>query len=121
MERIITWLKNHQSLIIGVLLAVVMLKGCSSCNMKRQHEFQISEMIRSEVQLVNTIDSMQTVINNCSMDSRYLCDTIYSLRKENTVLKEVIKDIRADKEYYKSQNKNLTNVAENLSKKDTIK
>jgi hypothetical protein len=42
------------------------------------------------------------------------------LRAENAVLKNVITEIKADKEYYRKQNKNLAVVAENLSRKDTI-
>ena len=114
MEKIKKWIKEHQSLIIGLLVLVLMLKGCSSCNMERRYEYQT-------IQYEYVIDSMQTVIDERSMDKKDLYDTIYSLRSENTILKEVLKETKADKEYYKKQNRNLANVAENLSKKDTIK
>jgi cell division protein FtsB len=64
---------------------------------------------------------MQAVIDERSIDTKDLCDTIHSLRAENTVLKDIIKDIKADREYYRKQNRDLANVAENLSKRDTIK
>lgn len=111
-DKIKTWIKEYQSLIIGLLILVVMLKGCQCCNIERQYEYH-----QSRYEYV--IDSMQTVIDERSMDKKDLCDTIHLLRGENTVLKDVIKDIRSDKEYYKRQNRNLANVAENLSKKDT--
>lgn len=109
------WYNEHKSLIIGLLVLVLMLKGCQSCNMERRYEYQ-------ETQYEYVIDSMQTVIDDCSVDSKSLCDTIYALRKENTVLKDVIKDIREDKEHYRKANKELMVVTESLSvKKDTIK
>ena len=117
MGKIKDWIKDHQALIIGCLLLVIMLKGCSSCSSERRYEYNIS-------QYEQQIDSMQNIINTWSTDSKDLYDTIHSLRAENTVLKEVIKDIKADKEYYRKQNKNLTSVAENLSKyekHDTLK
>jgi septal ring factor EnvC (AmiA/AmiB activator) len=113
MNKIKEWLKEHQSLIIACLLLVIMLKGCSSCQAERQFEYQ---MTRYEY----AIDSMQNIIDERSINTKDLCDTIHSLRAENTVLKNVITEIKADKEYYRKQNKNLAVVAENLSRKDTI-
>lgn len=114
MEKIKTWIKDHYQLIIGLLIMVIMLKGCSSCNMERRYEYQ-------ETQYEYVIDSMQAIIDERSIDTKDLCDTIHSLRAENTVLKDIIKDVKADKEYYRKQNRDLANVAENLSKRDTIK
>ena len=114
MEKIKTWIKDHYQLIIGLLIMVIMLKGCSSCNMERRYEYQ-------EIQYEYIIDSMQAVIDERSIDTKDLCDTIHSLRAENTVLKDIIKDIKADREYYRKQNRDLANVAENLSKRDTLK
>ena len=114
MEKIKTWIKDHYQLIIGLLIMVIMLKGCSSCNMERRYEYQ-------ETRYEYVIDSMQTVIDERSIDTKDLCDTIHSLRAENTVLKDIIKDIKVDREYYRKQNRDLANVAENLSKRDTLK
>ena len=113
MQKIKDWIKEHQSLIIGCLLLVIMLKGCSSCSTKRQYEYRIAQY---EI----VVDSLQTTLDERLIDKKDLCDTIHSLRAENTVLKEVINEIRADKEYYRKQNRNLAVVAENLSKQDTI-
>lgn len=114
-QKIKNWLKEYQSLIIGILVLVLMLKGCQSCNMERRYEYQTS-------QYEYVIDSMQTVIDERSMDTKDLCDTIHSLRAENTVLKDVIKDIRQDKEHYRKANRELMIVTENLSTKhDSIK
>lgn len=114
MEKIKTWIKDHYQLIIGLLIMVIMLKGCNSCNMERRYEYQ-------ETQYEYVIDSMQAVIDERSIDTKDLCDTIHSLRAENTVLKDIIKDVKADREYYRKQNRDLANVAENLSKRDTLK
>ena len=114
MEKIKTWIKDHYQLIIGLLIMVIMLKGCSSCNMERRYEYQ-------ETQYEYVIDSMQAIIDERSIDTKDLCDTIHSLRAENTVLKDIIKDVKADREYYRKQNRDLANVAENLSRRDTIK
>lgn len=113
MNKIKKWIKDHQSLIIGLLVLVLMLKGCSACNMERRYEYQ-------QIQYEHVIDSMQSVIDTRSVDVKDLYDTLYSLRSENTILKDVIKDLNADKEHYKIQNRNLITVAENLSKKDTL-
>ena len=36
MGKIKTWIKDHYQLIIGLLIMVIMLKGCNSCNMERR-------------------------------------------------------------------------------------
>lgn len=114
MEKIKTWIKDHYNIIIILLVIALMLKGCNSCNIERKYEYQ-------EMRYEHVIDSMQTVIDERSIDTKDLCDTIHSLRAENTVLKDIINDIKADREYYRKQNRDLANVAENLSKRDTIK
>ena len=113
MEKIKNWIKDHYQLIIACLLLVIMLKGCASCSMERRYEYQ-------QIQYEYVIDSMQTVIDERSIDTKDLCDTIHSLRAENIVLKEVINDLREDKNYYRKTNRDLVNVTEALSKKDTI-
>ena len=117
MNKIKEWLKEHKSLIIGLLILVLMLKSCTSCQSERQYEYK-------QTQYEYVIDSMQSVINERSVDTKDLCDTIHSLRRENAVLKSTINDLIEDRAYYRRQNRNLANVAENLSKQernDTIK
>lgn len=114
MEKIKNWLNEHKSLIIGLLIAVLMFKNCNSCTQERRYEYAID-------QYEYTLDSMQVVIDERSVDTKDLCDTIHALRSENTILKDIIRDIKADREYYRKQNRDLANVAENLSKRDTIK
>lgn len=106
--------KKYINYIVIALIILLMLKGCQNCSNERQLEFKT-------IQYEQIIDSMQSIIDERSIDTKDLCDTIHSLRSENTILKEVIKDIKADKEYYKKQNRDLANVAENLSKNDTLK
>ena len=105
---------RYKNAIVICLVCLVMLKGCQNCSTDRQMQFKT-------IYYEQVIDSMQSVIDERSIGTKDLCDTIHSLRAENTILKEVIKDIKADKEYYKKQNRDLANVAENLSKKDTLK
>lgn len=114
MNKIKEWLKEYRSLIIGLLILILMLKSCTSCQNQRQFEYK-------QDRYEYVIDSMQNVIDERSIDTKDLCDTIHSLRAENSVLKDVIKEIQIDKEYYRRQNNNLAVVAENLSKKDTLK
>jgi septal ring factor EnvC (AmiA/AmiB activator) len=114
MNKIKEWLKEYRSLIIGLLILILMLKSCTSCQNQRRFEYK-------QEHYEYVIDSMQNVIDERSIDTKDLCDTIHSLRAENSVLKDVIKEIQIDKEYYRRQNNNLADVAENLSKKDTLK
>jgi hypothetical protein len=113
-NKIKKFVADKHWLIIGILCLTLMLKGCESCSNERRLEYY-------QVQHELVIDSMQTVIDERSTNTKDLCDTIYSLRAENTILKSVIKDLKDDKIYYQKANKNLTNVAEALSKKDSIK
>lgn len=110
-DKIKVWVKEHHLLVIVCLLVIIMFKGCKSCSSERRFDYQLSNY-------EHVIDSMQTVIDNGSISNKDLYDSINSLKSENNMLKDVIKDIRDDKEYYKKQNRNLTNVAENLSKKE---
>jgi DNA gyrase/topoisomerase IV subunit A len=65
---------------------------------------------------------MQTVIDDYKTTCKKLQDSLSILKHENELLEYIIKEVKQDKEYYKNQNINLTNVANNLSvKKDTIK
>lgn len=113
MGKIKNWLNEHKVLIIGLLIALLMFKNCNSCTQERKYEYTIT-------QYEQIIDSMQIVIDERMMDKKDLCDTIHNLRKENTVLKDVIKDLKEDKNYYRRTNRDLVNVTEALSKKDTI-
>lgn len=113
MKKIKNWLNEHKSLIIGLLIALLMFKNCNSCTQERKYEYTI-------IQYEQIIDSMQIAIDERMMDTKDLCDTIHNLRKENTVLKDVIKDLKEDKNYYRRTNRDLVNVTEALSKKDTI-
>lgn len=115
MGKVKEWLKEHRTLIIGLLILILMLKGCTACQNERQYEYK-------QIMYEKTIDSMQYVIDERSINTKDLCDTIHSLRAENTVLKDVIKDLRTDKDHYRKVNKELVNVADKLStKNDTIK
>lgn len=113
MEKLKKWLNEHKSLIIGLLIVLLLFKNCSSCTQERRYEYTLTEYEQ-------VIDSMQTVIDGCSLDTKDLCDSIYSLRKENELLKNVITDLKEDKNYYRKANKDLVNVTEALTKKDTI-
>lgn len=114
MGKIKQWIKDHMSLIVACLLLVLMLKGCQSCNMERRYEYNVKQY-----ELV--IDSMQTVIDERSLDTKDLFDTIHSLRSENTVLKEVVKDLKSDRDHYRKVNRELVVVTDKLStKQDTI-
>lgn len=82
--------------------------------MERRYEYNVK-------QYEYVIDSMQTVIDERSMDTKDLCDTIHSLRTENTVLKDIVKDLKSDRDHYRKVNRELVVVTDKLStKQDTI-
>jgi uncharacterized coiled-coil DUF342 family protein len=114
MGKIREWVHEHKSLIIGLLVLVLMLKSCTACQQERQYEYK-------QIMYEKTIDSMQYVIDERSMDTKDLCDTIHSLRAENTILKDVIKDLKGDRDHYRKVNSELVVVTDKLStKNDTI-
>jgi hypothetical protein len=84
--------------------------------MERRYEYQLNKS-----QLV--IDSLNDYIekHTYSVDTniRNLNDTIHSLRRENVVLKNVIKDIQKDKEHYRIVNSNVIKIMQR--KNDTIR
>ena len=82
--------------------------------MERRYEYNVK-------QYEYVIDSMQTLIDERSMDTKDLCDTIHSLRAENTVLKDIVKDLKSDRDHYRKVNRELVVVTDKLStKQDTI-
>lgn len=114
MGKIRDWVHEHKPLIIGLLVLVLMLKSCTACQQERQYEYK-------QIMYEKTIDSMQYVIDERSIDTKDLCDTIHSLRAENTILKDVIKDLKGDRDHYRKVNSELVVVTDKLStKNDTI-
>lgn len=113
-SKLKTFYKKHIDKIVILLLFLLFVKGCQKSGVERRMEY-------SKTQYEKIIDSLNTVNNEYSVDTKDLCDTIHSLRAENTILKEVIKDLKDDKQFYQKTNKNLTDVATALSKRDTLK
>lgn len=114
MNKIKNWLKEHQPLIIAILILVIALKGCKSCKMERNYYYNAT-------QYEYIIDSMKTVIDERSIDTKDLCDTIHMLRTENNTLKDIVTDLKNDREHYRNVNKELVGVTNKLSKKNTTK
>jgi hypothetical protein len=111
MKQFLNWIKEYSLLIISCLILVIMIKGCSS---NRKYEYMSNKYEYTITTMTNTIDS-------CNFNTRCLCDTIYNLRQENALIKDMLKDAKSDKEYYRKVNNNLVNVTNNLSyKNDTI-
>lgn len=112
------WISKYSTYIISFLIAVILLKSCKSCTTEKRYEYNI----KHKHELYTTaIDSLTTVIDIKAADNKLLLDSINILQHENKLLKTVVDDIKQDKEYYRKQNRNLANMAENLTKKDTIK
>lgn len=114
MEKIKEFFNKYKNYILIILLVFLALKSCKTCTLQNRYKYQ-------EIQKEFLIDSMQSIIDNYENNNKYLKDTIYSLKNENTILKEVIVDLKADKKHFQTTNKNLTNVANKLSNRDTIK
>ena len=118
MNNLKYWIKKYSSSIIIFLLIILFFKSCKSCSTERRYEYNLRHINEA---YINTVDSLSVLVIKTSADNKKLSDSINVLQYENSVLKSVITDIKEDKEYYRRQNKNLTNMAENLIKKDTIK
>ena len=113
-DKVKSWVKDRHWVVIGCLVVLLMFKSCKVNFIERQMTYNTTKY---ELML----DSMQYTIDVYSLDNKDLYDSLSFIRAENNLLKELIKDIKKDKEYYRKQNRNLANVAEALSKKDTIK
>lgn len=113
-DKIKSWVQDRHWVVISCLVVLLMFKSCKVNFIERQMNYNTTKY---ELML----DSMQYTIDVYSLDNKDLHDSLSFVRAENTMLKELIKDVKQDKEYYRKQNRNLANVAEALSKKDTIK
>lgn len=119
------WIKKYSYTIIIFLLVVLFMKSCKSCSIERHYNYNVKQI---ETFNKNIIDSLYDVINynNLKYDSlqrknELLLDSLHNITYENNILKTIILEVRNDKEYYKNQNINLVNIANNLYTKDTIK
>ena len=113
-DKVINWVRLHHWTVISALCVLLMFKSCKVNFNERQLEYN-----KHKYELV--IDSMQDVIDNGNKDYESLLDTLHFVNRENIMLKELINETKQDKEYYRKQNRKLTDVAEVLSRKDTIK
>lgn len=118
MKELKYWLNKYSTTIICFLMILLLFKSCKSCSTDKRYEYNIKNKTEH---YINIIDSMQVIINEQSLNNSRLKDSIMTLQYENNILMTVIDDVKQDKEYYRKQNRNLVNMAENLSKKDTIK
>lgn len=114
MNKIMKWVRLNHWYVIGALFFLLMIRGCKLNYAEKQLDYS-----KHKYELV--IDSMQDVIDNGNKDYESLLDTLTLVNSENMMLKDLIKEAKQDKEYYRKQNRKLTDVAEVLSKKDTIK
>jgi predicted RND superfamily exporter protein len=106
MHKIKDFIKEHTLLIIAILILMIMLKGCSTDRLSRRYEFAAN-------QYELKIDSLQAAIDNYKTEIKNYKDTIYIVRNENTTLKEVVSDVKRDKEFYKRVNMDLVSVIGN--------
>lgn len=106
MNKIKEFIKEHALLIVVLLFVVILLKGCSTDRLTRRYEFTTN-------QYELRIDSLQTTINNYKAEIKNYQDTVYVVRTENTTLKEIISDVKRDKEFYKRVNMDLVSVIGN--------
>lgn len=124
-KEITYWIKKYSTHIITILIVLLLLKSCKSCSTEKRYEYNIkqnTELYCNKIDSIKTIaDSMQLVIDNKSTLNKQLSDSINTLKYENSLLKTAVDDAKKDKEYYRKQNRNLANMAENLSKQDTNK
>ena len=119
------WINKYSTPIITCLIALLLLKSCKSCSTEKRYEYNIkqnTELYCNKIDSMKLVtDSLQTIINSKTVINKQLTDSINTLKYENSLLKSAMDDVKKDKEYYRKQNRNLANMAENLTKKDTIK
>jgi hypothetical protein len=119
------WISKYSTYIVGCLIALLLLKSCKSCSTEKRYEYNIkqnTELYCNKIDSMKLVtDSLQTIINSKTVINKQLTDSINTLKYENSLLKSAMDDAKKDKEYYRKQNRNLANMAENLTKKDTIK
>ena len=106
MNKIKDFIKEHALLIVAILLLAIMLKGCSTDRLSRRYEYAAN-------QYELRIDSLQTTIDNYKTEIKNYQDTVYIVRNENATLKEVVSDVKRDKEFYKRVNMDLVSVIGN--------
>lgn len=119
------WISKYSTYIVTCLIALLLLKSCKSCSTEKRYEYSIkqnTELYCNKIDSMKHVsDSLQTIINSKTVINKQLVDSINTLKYENSLLKSAMDDVKKDKEYYRKQNRNLANMAENLTKKDTIK
>lgn len=119
------WISKYSTPIITCLIALLLLKSCKSCSTEKRYEYNIkqnTELYCNKIDSMKLVtDSLQTIINSKTVINKQLTDSINTLKYENSLLTSAMDDVKKDKEYYRKQNRNLANMAENLTKKDTIK
>ena len=106
MNKIKDFIKEHALLIVALLLLAIMLKGCSTDRLSRRYEY-------ASKQYETQIDSLQTTIDKYKMEIKNYSDSLYIVRTENATLKEVVSDVKKDKEFYKRVNRDLVSVIGN--------
>lgn len=119
------WINKYSTYIVTGLIALLLLKSCNSCFTEKRYEYSIKQNTELYCNKIDSIkfvaDSLQTIINSKTVINKQLTDSINTLKYENSLLKTAVDDAKKDKEYYRKQNRNLANMAENLSKQDTNK
>lgn len=118
MNKITFWVKKYSTQIIIFLMIVLMLKECKSCSKNRQYQHY---KIQYEYNLDSIHNALIMLKDTDTKIINKLSDSIAALQYENKLLKSVMDDVKKDKEYYRKQNNSLTNMANKLVKKDTIK
>lgn len=106
MNKIKDFIKEHALLIVALMFLVILLKGCSTDRLTGRYEYAAN-------QYELRIDSLQTAIDNYKTEIKNYQDTVYIVRNENATLKEVVSDVKRDKEFYKRVNMDLVSVIGN--------
>ena len=119
------WINKYSTYIISLLIAILLLKSCKSCSNEKRYKYDIKQTTDlyngTITYMQESIDSLELIIDSTAVVNKQLSDSINILKYENSVLQTAIADAKKDKEYYRKQNRNLANMAENLSKKDINK
>lgn len=105
-DKIKDFIKENSLLIVAILILFIMLKSCSSNRLTRRFDY-------TKQQYEYCIDSLNNVIDLYKIDIKHYNDSIYIVRTENDMLKDIVNDVKRDKEFYKKVNRDLVNVIGN--------
>lgn len=121
MEKIKNWLNEHKSLIIGLLIALLMLKSCGSCTQERKYEYKETSYIETIDSLYSCIDSLNNEIDSLNNVIEIQKRDIGYLTTSNETYSIAYKNLTESNRNLQNTNNVLVNTNKKLTERDTTK